>query len=288
MYNDMPFDYLGEFNGDEIKLNDCFGFIEAIIETPKELKTPLLLHRVKDKVLHPQGTWKATYFSEELKAVAKCGYKITIVKAYQFTRCNLFKDYIDHFYEKKKNATGAERWIAKLHLNTLYGMFGRKLNTLKTIPIYDDNDFWEASNKYEMKNFIQVTDELKLLLVHNNLDWDVIRMLKTDLAFEDYIQNHKTVKSNVAIASAITSYARIEMMKYKTLPNINVYYTDTDSIFTDKPLPDHLVGKDIGLMKDELDGGYIKEAYFLGIKKYAFIDNQNKLNQFSREYLIMI
>ena len=78
------------------------------------------------------------------------------------------------------------------------------------------------------------------------------------------------------------------MMKYKSLPNINVYYTDTDSIFTDKALPDHMVGKDIGLMKDELDGGYIREAYFLGIKKYAFIDNKNKLNQFSREYLIMI
>ena len=30
-------------------------------------------------------------------------------------------------------------------------------------------------------------------------------------------------------------------------------------------------------MKDELDGGWIKEAYFLGIKKYAYKDNSNNV-----------
>jgi hypothetical protein len=54
-------------------------------------------------------------------------------------------------------------------------------------------------------------------------------------------------------------------------------YTDTDSIFTTDLLPDHLIGKDIGLMKDELNGLTIKEGYFLGIKKYGYwyLDNNN-------------
>ena len=31
-------------------------------------------------------------------------------------------------------------------------------------------------------------------------------------------------------------------------------------------------------MKDELNGGFIKKAYFLGIKKYGYIDNQNSIH----------
>jgi hypothetical protein len=52
--------------------------------------------------------------------------------------------------------------------------------------------------------------------------------------------------------------------------NVAVAYTDTDSIFTTEKISDNLIGKDIGLMKDELEGNIIKEAYFLDIKKYGY------------------
>jgi len=56
-------------------------------------------------------------------------------------------------------------------------------------------------------------------------------------------------------------------------------YSDTDSIFTTKKLEDNFVGSELGLMKDELNGLTIKEAYFLGIKKYGYqyYDINNKL-----------
>lgn len=38
----------------------------------------------------------------------------------------------------------------------------------------------------------------------------------------------------------------------------------------DRSLPNNLIGKDLGLMKDELAGLNIKEAYFLGIKQYGY------------------
>ena len=78
----------------------------------------------------------------------------------------------------------------------------------------------------------------------------------------------KQVKSNVAIASAITSYARIKMIPYKTLPG--TVYTDTDSVITTTKIEDNLIGKDIGQMKDELDGLKIKEIYVLGCKQYGY------------------
>ena len=97
----------------------------------------------------------------------------------------------------------------------------------------------------------------------------------------ELITNFRNVKSHVGIAAAVTAYARIEMMELKMLLvklGIKLYYTDTDSIFVDKEIPNHLIGNDLGQLKDELNGCIIKKAYFLGIKKYGYIDNNNKIH----------
>ncbi len=42
------------------------------------------------------------------------------------------------------------------------------------------------------------------------------------------------------------------MSQFKNNPDFNLYYSDTDSAYIDKPLPDHLVhSKDLGKMKLE-------------------------------------
>ena len=60
---------------------------------------------------------------------------------------------------------------------------------------------------------------------------------------------NKHVKSNVAISAAVTAYARIERIKFKINPTYKIFYTDTDSIFINKPLPDHLVCYSLGKWK---------------------------------------
>jgi hypothetical protein len=96
---------------------------------------------------------------------------------------------------------------------------------------------------------------------------------------ESNIKNsNRIVMSNVAIAAAITAYARIHMIYYKLLPG--TVYTDTDSIFTTDILPEHLIGSELGQMKDELKGKVIQEGLFLGLKKYGywyFGDNGSKI-----------
>lgn len=80
---------------------------------------------------------------------------------------------------------------------------------------------------------------------------------------------YEDVNSNIAIASAVTAYARIHMMPFKLHPSC--YYTDTDSVFVDDLEPfKHLLGEELGLFKDELSGLGIKEAEFLGIKQYGY------------------
>ena len=47
----------------------------------------------------------------------------------------------------------------------------------------------------------------------------------------------------MAIGAAVTANARIYMTQFKNNPDLKLYYSDTDSIFTDKPLPDYLVNE---------------------------------------------
>jgi DNA polymerase elongation subunit (family B) len=96
-----------------------------------------------------------------------------------------------------------------------------------------------------------------------------------NLHIDETIQDvRKSVKSNVAISAAVTAYARMLMIDFKTNTNFNIYYSDTDSIFIDKPLDFNQIGKDLGLMKNELQGksvdNVITRAMFLGNKKYIY------------------
>lgn len=127
---------------------------------------------------------------------------------------------------------------------------------------------------------ININEEISTILMSSNLDYNLINEIKDDTGFE-LLTNFRKVKSHVGIAAAVTAYARIEMMELKMLLlklGIKIYYTDTDSFFTDKPIPDYLIGEELGQLKDELKGATIKKAYFLGIKKYGYIDSNNKIH----------
>ena len=103
MLNPMPYEIL-KFYPDMtfIKLDDFFGFCLAEIECPEDIKIPLLPHKYNNKTIFPTGKWIAIYFSEELKAVASHGYKITLIKGYQFSKINYFEEYVEHFFNNKK------------------------------------------------------------------------------------------------------------------------------------------------------------------------------------------
>jgi hypothetical protein len=272
MVKDMPFKMIKyHHNMSNVNLEEFFGFCLAEIECPKNIKIPLLPHKYQDRTIYPTGKWIGVYFSEELKAVLPHGYKINLIKGYQFSKINLFKKYVEHFYLLKKNYKNpADRLIAKMHLNQMYGIFGRKQELLETITIKNIN-IKNMLTKYIIKNIITINDEYSVLLVIINKNNDIIAKLNSlfETEFSSNSEYNKgPIPSNVSIAAAVTSYARIHMIKYKL--KYDIFYTDTDSIFTSDKLPDFELGSDLGLMKDELKGKVISEAYFLGIKQYGY------------------
>ena len=64
---------------------------------------------------------------------------------------NLFTNYINHFYEQKRLASSIGdkvlKQISKDHLNTLYGIFGRKPDRLNTIGATPGQE-WDVVSKY--------------------------------------------------------------------------------------------------------------------------------------------
>lgn len=277
MCNPMPLEFLGESNGENVQLENVFGFAEARITTPDDIAIPLLPFKVENETLHPLGSWIGVYFTEELKTIVKYGYTVELIKVYNFSRRNIFNNYIKYFYNIKKNAVGPLRFIAKMHLNTLYGYLGRRKTLIETRNVYNE-ELIKYYGNYTIFSEIKINENITTILMSSNLDYDLINEIK-DYTKLNLMSSFRNVKSHVGIASAVTSYARIEMMELKMLLiklGIKLYYTDTDSIFTDKEIPNYLIGKDLGQLKDELNGKFIKKAYFLGIKKYGYIDSDNK------------
>jgi len=227
---------------------------------------PVLPFKVDGKTKYPVGTWTGIYFSEELKAVQSLGYKFKLIRGYEFSKVDLFTKYVDHFFNIKRTSSGAPKGIAKLHLNALYGYFGRRQDLIETVNVTNESLPGYLSSRI-VKEILKINDSYSTLLLSSNINHKVLRNL--NMICESNIQSsNRIVMSNVGIAAAVTSYARIHMIYYKLLPG--TVYTDTDSIFTTDILSEHLIGDQLGEMKDEMNGIMIEEGLFLGLKKYGY------------------
>ena len=268
MLNPMPHEILN--NGERIDLSDrslesFFGFAYVRVYCPLNMERPVLPFHEGGKTIYPTGTWSGTYFSEELKAVQKLGYQVTMIRGYEFSKADLFSGYIHHFHEIKKNSVGVERDLAKNQLNNLYGYFGRKQIGLVTTNIRND-ELVQLLTTRVVKSITPINDEYSTILSYSNVNYRMLEALNNH--FETIGTDHQYIMSNVAIAAAVTSYARITMIPFKIHPS--TLYTDTDSVFTSEPLDPSLIGIELGMMKDELKGQVIAEAYFIGPKKYGY------------------
>lgn len=199
MCNPMPIEFLSESDGTKVKLENVFGFAEARITTPNQMEIPLLPLKHENETIHPLGSWVGVYFTEELKAVAKYGYKIELIKVYNFSKSNIFTRYIEYFYNIKKFAIGPLRLIAKMHLNQLYGYFGRRKTLIETKNVYK-NDLMKYYSNYTIFSEISINDNISTILMSSNLDYNLINEIK-DYTNVDLITNFRNVKSHVGIAA---------------------------------------------------------------------------------------
>lgn len=169
--------------------------------------------------------------------------------------------------------TKAFRYIYKLLLNSLYGVMGSRQHN-RIIRQFGPDQLDELAAIQSKQ------------LIHNEFKIG-------DYIFIDYEVSHTTGKesmvthlseeninfSNVVISSHITAKARIHMdklMRKLRKDGYVIYYTDTDSIFIDKPISGNLLGSEIGKLKQEYT--IIKDAYFLAPKSHGLkLANDTKI-----------
>ena len=123
--------------------------------------------------------------------------------------------------------------MSKLLMNSLYGRLAMT-PYLEKHAIIDENNSLNFIENNKVNNIVSLNNG-KVLISYENEDINE--------------NNNSRLNTSIAISAAITAEARLYM--YKILQDYNVYYTDTDSAVTDKPLDPKYVGNELGQFKLE-------------------------------------
>jgi DNA polymerase elongation subunit (family B) len=158
-------------------------------------------------------------------------------------------------------------YISKILLNSLYGRFG----------LGEVSDFTEIITKKEFNELLE-SDKAEIINLID-LGKNVLVQYSSVYLEKELGENNDLSQVNIAIASAVTAYARIHMSLPKhpdflKKHNINLYYTDTDSLYLDGPLPNHMVDPSrLGAFKLE---GVWDKGLFLSPKVYALENTETE------------
>ena len=243
---------------------NAFGFFYCKITTPTYLEHPILQRRVKTKdgirTIAGLGTWEGWVFSKKMDYCITLGYKFEILRGYLFKPRVIFKEFTDYLYSYRLEFTKDNplNYIAKLLMNSLYGRFGM-------------NDKFTESKIIARKDYLKFEDEYNQFITdvfEIDNDYILVQTMHDDL--NTLLDNgSETHNVNIAVSSAISSYSRIHVAQFKNNPQYKLYYSDTDSIYINKPLPEEFISStELGKMKLE---HICTKAVFLAPKVYSLI-----------------
>ena len=283
-----------------MKVNDKLSFIlcQKCAESNNQVSC---CHNDKERSL--TSTWSTV----ELEEAIKRGYivkEIFQILHYETKSDDLFKEYINMWLQTKQEASGwtleqqndiekqreffndykeregvelnpdnmtknnGLRFIAKLMLNSFWGKLAQRPNMPTTALCKTQHEFYnllrQADDKEIKINGIKIMNDRAILVNHEKVN----------------LEDCSPGNTNVAIASFVTSYARLHLYKYmdrvvQSNPD-HLLYFDTDSvIFVEKKGENMLqTGNFLGELTDEIadygEGAYIREFVSGGPKNYAY------------------
>jgi len=221
-------------------LQDAMSKYDVIANVNITINEPAIAVKA-DRLLFPIGTFDVALTMPELMYVKNVG-KINSVSEYAcYATDNIFNDYVDWFYKMRKyfdeEHQNAFSYMCKLYLNSLYGKFGEKYTIWDNVEM----DFNGEVGIIDVFNFNDKTKSTYLVI--------------GDEAYKK-IGDTEAHNSFPAIASYVTSYARMYLYNLMRIADLkNVYYVDTDSLFTNKAGYDNLkpyINKlELGMLKLE-------------------------------------
>jgi len=229
-----------------------------------ELNTdePAYPFRYKNKTIFPVGNFSTYLATPELQYALDHGHVVKIHKIAYYKKARIFKDFVEWFYAKRKHAKEAgnkvESELFKLILNSLYGKFGQRQRDVE-IEGYSEKPEYSVMRLYDENGN------------HIGSIWHFGKAI-----FKECKEKTPSKHSFIAIASHVTSASRITLWKMIKKAGIeNVYYCDTDSIFTNEKgyqkLVDLIDDYELGKLKLE---GITSRCIIFGCKDYIYDDEQ--------------
>lgn len=151
-------------------------------------------------------------------------------------------------------------------MNSMYGRFGMNTDLLKH-AIMNTDQLTKLSYLYLIQSICSIGG---LNLVSYTLSKTPLKTgSKADSKLVQKFLEGLTRNTNVAIAAAVTAHSRMLINQFKLEAmrlGLDVYYSDTDSLVLNGPLPDGLVDKSVlGKLKLEHT---LKEGLFIMPKVY--------------------
>ena len=242
--HEYPDKFLGWVEGEAEYNKYEMAIWHCKVRVPESLYIPPLPVKKDERLIFPVGEFKGYWTKYELEYAISIGCEI--LEYYEgavFQNAGyIFKEFIETLYQMRLDAKAkgdnVTQMAMKLIMNSCYGRMG--INKERSKIIIDDGTFHKAK-----------------LIAEIDTEFGTIRLA-------DLPERSRTIFSNPAIACFVTSYSRVYLHQNMREVGVeSVFYCDTDSLFTDKPMK---IGKELGAMKLEYK---CESACFLLPKTYV-------------------
>jgi hypothetical protein len=261
------------------------GFVFAKITPPTKDILPNLFLQCRDvngSVTCPRDVFYEYISTVDLRQGIEYGYKAEIICGVNFPdSClanELFGEFVNKFYEiKSKAMDSVSKNISKLILNSTYGKFGQRDHEY-TIKLLDKKEKDKVIKKYHYSYLTELNDNLFIIKTGPKLNEKLRKLYKEQFRFElidndNYkLSKDRGIPSAVQISAIISAYARFSINPLKNIIGNLAIASNTDSLILRKPLPDHLIGDELGKWKLEHK---FKNGIFVKPKLYCYEDQIN-------------
>lgn len=187
------------------------------------------------------------------------------------TQKYMFADYVDKYYEIKKNSKGVKRQLAKLLLNTAYGKFGQKRRINRSSEI---ENWLKNNDEYQLEQLLQKEYYITDIVDHenDNVMYENVQVVNGYIVKSE-ILNVDDKNSCTVVAVSISAWSRNMLREAMRAIKGNWYYCDTDSLLLPdlKDFPSKWIGNDLGQWKIETCSAGSDSCNYLikGKKDYA-------------------
>jgi len=242
--------------------NEIEGFVYCKVLPNQKLHYPILPQILDHKIMFTNCEREGTYTIPELRYAYSLGYEISPIKALLYKDADkIFTSYIDKLFEMKKNSKGGKRNCAKILMNSLYGKFGQAFHKQNITMHYH----FTSQEQLDFLRQCEIDNKKIVKHLYNQEQ-------KLYISIEMFESSTYKAYMNVAIASYVTSYARIalhqKMMEFES-NGIEILYCDTDSLTIEqKDISRIQFGKNLGDWDIEQTFDFVK---FLAPKCYISI-----------------